>query len=68
VSAGSGSTRLEDAYLGARIAEGQLRRRLVRPVQRELKQGVLDALDDVGFTTACDNAVGLKCKLMEVMG
>ena len=68
MSAGSGSTRLEDTYLGARIAEGQLQRRSLRPVQRELEQEVLDALDDVGFTTACDNAVGLNCHLMEVMG
>lgn len=68
MSADSGSTRLEDAYLGARIAEGQLQRRFLRPVQRELEQEVLDALDDVGFTTARDNAVGLNCHLMEVMG
>lgn len=32
------------------------------------EQEVLDALEDVGFTTACGNAVGLNCKLMEVMG
>lgn len=68
MSAESGSTRLEDAHLGARIAEGQLQRRFLRPVQRVLEQEVLDALDDVRFTTACGKAVGLNCHLMEVMG